>query len=121
MKNIASFRLSKSSLKKLTDDIFTNGEKYFIGLSFEQEPDLDEGMSSADISQYPLEDILDKFGVYIDNFCDDYNGQKKEQCRLVFASDSVDNILDLKTIIGKHVYNSVVENDGEEYIELIIE
>lgn len=121
MKNILPFKLEDIKLQEVSEDVYTNGEQYFIGLSFEQEPDLDEGTSSADISQYPLEDVLDKFGVYVDSFCENYNKQGNQQCRLVFASDAIDNIMDLKNIIGKHVYNFPVENDGEEYIDLIIE
>ena len=120
MKNIAPFDLNDNNLQKTTEGVYTNGELFFLGLSFEQEPELDEGTSSEDISQYPLEDILDKFCVYIDDFCEDYNSQGNEQCRLIFASDAIEDIQALKAIIGKHVYNSVVEKDGKEYIDLII-
>lgn len=124
MKNINSFNLNSlnnCNLKKVDESIYTNGEEYFLGLSFEQEPEFDEGSSSAEISQYPLEDILDKFGVSVYDFCEDENSNDIIQCKLVFSSKSVDRIKALKTIIGRHVYNFSIEDQGEEYIDLIIE
>lgn len=42
-------------------------------LSFEQEPEYGEGESSADISQYPLEDILDRYYVAVEDFYGEIN------------------------------------------------
>ena len=120
MKNIKTFELT-DDLQKADEDIYTDGDQYYIGLSFEQEPELDEGASSADISQYPLEDILDEFYVYVSDFCEDFNSQGDAECRLVLAGDDIDDLVRLKSIIGKHVYNAVVEADGKEYVKLVID
>ena len=121
MKNIKPFSLTNKDLQEIESGIFTDSNQFFIGLCFEQEPELGEGSSSADISQYPLEDILDLFSVSVSDFCEASNSQKKKQCKLVFASRSIDNIRELKSIIGKHVYNKVVKSGGEEVVDLLIE
>ena len=79
--------------------------------------ELGEGENAEEISQYPLEDILDKFYCYITDFYDDLNVKKSNICYLEFASDDMDDIVKLRQIIGKHVYNKEVDNT----VELIIE
>ena len=120
MKNITTFELT-DELQRADVGIYTDGEQYYIGLSFEQEPELEEGSSSADISQYPLEDILDEFYVYVSDFCEDFNSQGNAECRLVLAGDDIGDLVKLKSIIGKHVYNAVVQDNGKEYVKLVIE
>ena len=92
-----------------------------MGVTFEQEPDLGEGSSSADISQYPLEDVLDKFGVFVSDFCEDINSKNNKQCKLVLVGTTINDVQDLKNIIGRHVYNSISKCRGKESVELIIE
>ena len=124
MKNISALKASKYSTKEyelLEDDIYRCGDVCVITLQFQQEPEMDEGTSSADISQYPLEDILDRFNVHISDFYDSENKCAKEKCRLEFASKKIENIHKLKSIIGKRVYNKIVTKDGEEFAELVIE
>ncbi|MBO5559893.1 hypothetical protein [Ruminococcus sp.] len=87
---------------------------YFTSLSFEQEPEFGEHDDASDISQHPLEDILHKFNVYVQDYYeyDVYYGSKV--CHLEFASQDIENIKALRGIIGKHVY---CNNDGELVIE----
>lgn len=87
---------------------------YFTSLSFEQEPEFGEHDDASDISQHPLEDILHKFNVYVQDYYeyDVYFGSKV--CHLEFASQNIENIKALRGIIGKHVY---CNNDGELVIE----
>ena len=47
--------------------------------SFVQEPEYDEGANPSDISQYPLEDILDKFYVSVSDFYERENYNKEEE------------------------------------------
>ena len=124
MKNISAFKASKYSTKDyelLEDDIYRCGDVCVITLQFQQEPEMDEGSSSADISQYPLEDILDRFNVHISDFYDSENKCAKVNCRLEFASRKIENIRNLKSIIGKRVYNKVVTKNGDDFAELVIE
>lgn len=90
-------------------------------LSFEQEPEYGEGESSADISQYPLEDILDRYHVAIEDFYGEINDGSSNVCAYEFSGSSIDDIEKLLGIVGKHVYNKTVENDGEACTVLEIE
>ena len=81
------------------------GELYVTSLTFEQEPEFDEGENATDISQYPLENILDKFLVHISDFYDDMNTADSKICYQEFAGLNLKSTQDLRGIIGKHVYN----------------
>ncbi len=115
----------KTSYKKLENGIYEHKEDdetlYVTSLSFEQEPEYEEGEFAADISQYPLEDILDKFLCHISDFYEDLNVVDSKICYLEFAAMDIKDIRELRTIIGKHVYNKDIEEDGEIYSELVIE
>ncbi len=115
----------KSAYKQLDDEIYEHKEDgeilYVTSLSFEQEPEYEEGVFADDISQYPLEDILDKFLCHISDFYEDLNVAGSKTCYLEFAATDIEDIRELRTIIGKHVYNKDVEEEGEIYSELVIE
>lgn len=130
MKNISFFKAEKYQLEKYEEvknniykvyDDFMNSEMYVTSLSFEQEPEYDEGANSSDISQYPLEDILDKFYVTVEDFYPDLNDGKNNICRLEFTGSQISDIENLLAIVGKHVYNKEFVKEGKKYIELIIE
>ena len=78
---------------------------------------MEEGSHAAEISQYPLEDILDEFLCHISDFYEDLNTEQSQVCVQEFASPDLEDIRKLRTIIGKHVFNK--EIDG--YIKLVIE
>ena len=121
IKNYAASKYETEQYVKIEDGIYKTVEDdeeiYVTSLSFLQEPELEEGDSADDISQYPLEDILDKFLCYISDFYDDLNVGSSETCFLEFAAPDLEDIQELRSIIGKHVYNKEV--DGR--IQLIIE
>ena len=94
---------------------------YVTTLSFEQEPEYGEGQDAVDISQYPLEDILDKFFCHISDFYEDKNVSGSVVCFLEFAAPDLEDLRKLRSIIGKHVYNKEVEEAGQVYIKLVIE
>lgn len=114
--NNAVYTQVEEGIYKITDN-FTYDDMYVTSLSFEQEPELGEGTDASMISQYPLEDILDKFNVNVSDFYDDLNTSDSKICYQEFAGFNVDDVKKLRSIIGKHVYNK--EEDG--YIKLIIE
>jgi len=62
MKNIQNYAAPKynnaTKYTSIADGVYECNGKFFTSLSFEQEPELGEGASPADISQYPLEDVL---------------------------------------------------------------
>ncbi len=125
MKNIKNYdaeKYSSDKYKPVGDGIYEyhdgNEKIYVTSLQFEQEPELYEGDDSSDISQYPLEDILDEFTCYISDFYDELNDGTSNVCYQEFASTVSDDLKNLRGIIGKHVYNKL---DEEECWTLVIE
>lgn len=98
-----------------------NERLYVTSLSFEQEPEHEEGQSAADISQYPLEDILDKFYCHVSDFYEELNLAGSSTCYLEFAAPDLEDVRKLRSIIGKHVFNKEREEGGRTYVDLAIE
>ena len=124
MKNIQSFESDKYQSDiylAIEEGIYKTEAGYVTSLSFVQEPVLGEGSSSLDISQYPLEDIEDKFSVHVSDFYADVNQKGTACCVLEFCSPHLGNIQQLRSIIGKHVFNRNRVQSGTEYVELVIE
>jgi len=124
MKDISNYNAEKykeEKYEKIEDGVYKikgkSEELYVTSLSFIQEQELGEGKNASYISQYPLEDILDKFLVHISDFYEELNKETSQICYQEFASPRLKNIQELRSIIGKHIYNQEV--DG--YIKLIIE
>ena len=124
MKQIENYRAQKyenSTYSPVEEGIYKLEQDgkilYVTSLSFVQEPELEEGSSASEISQYPLEDILDRFYCHISDFYEDLNSEQSQICYQEFAAPDLEDVRKLRTIIGKHVYNKEVEG----YIKLIIE
>ena len=136
MKNIKSFAAEKYTTAK-TGGLFKkalyapveegiyqmqdNERLYVTSLSFEQEPELEEGQSAADISQYPLEDILDMFYCHVSDFYEEQNLAGSSTCYLEFAAPDLEDVRKLRSIIGKHIFNKEREKGGQTYVDLVIE
>ena len=130
MKNITIYEAEKYQTDKYTMvkeniyktyDEFMQQDSFVVSLSFEQEPEFGEGCSSANISQYPLEDVLDKYFVAVEDFYEEINDGHSNVCVLEFSGAEIEDIENLLDIVGKHVYNKKVEKDGNTYIGLEIE
>lgn len=130
MKNINYFDADKykeSKYEKVeehiykTKDTFMGSECYVSSLSFEQEPELGEGSSPKEISQYPLEDLLDKYYVAVEDFYENENNDSSTICYLEFSGSEIEDIKGLLEIVGKHVYNKEVKRDDQTYVQLMIE
>lgn len=106
---------------RIRPNIYKQGDSYVTTLQFAQEPLYGEGSSPVSISQYPLEDILDRFFVYVSDFYEALNSTSQDICTLEFASMSLDNILRLQTIAGKHVYYKINNLDDQPCNILTIE
>lgn len=124
MNNIQNYNAPKymnGSYSLVEDGIYkTEADEetlYVTSLTFMQEAALGEGKDAGEISQYPLEDLLDKFYCHISDFYKDLNPAQSQNCYLEFASPNLEDVRQLRSIIGKHVYNKEV--DG--YIQLMIE
>jgi len=116
MKNIRAVILDKykddSQFEKLSDYIYKKRDtsSYCITLRCELEPDED--------SQYPLEDVLDKYLINVTDHAREFQSEGKRILEVELESPySIDEILAVSEIIGKRVYN--VKND--EGMSLVIE
>ena len=88
-------------------------DSYRMALSFTTE----EGEG-----QYPLEDVLDRFLVHVEDVFVDAPQPAQAGARVVYGfGGDLDDLQGLATIIGKHVYNERYEEDGEGYIRLVID
>lgn len=124
MKNIQNYQTPKylsDDYTEISSGVYLKGTEYVTSLSFIQEPEYGEGDNATDISQYPLEDILDKFYVYVSDFYREQNTSSSKECFLEFASPDMKDVVELRSIIGKHVYNQDKTINGQEYSVLEIE
>lgn len=98
---------------------------YVTSLAFEQEPELGEGNSPADITQLPLKEVLDAFFVSVSDFYEELNRQSSSTCYQEFEAQEREDIQKLRSIIGKHVYMRPdpirKDEDGGVYREFVIE
>jgi len=134
MKNIQIYHADKystSAYAKVEENIYKGKNPYYEGhswdseemyvtsLTFEQEPELGEGETPKDISQYPLEGILEMFGVCVSDFYDELNAKSESICYQEFGSDNLKNVRKLLGIVGKHVYDKKFQADdlSEEELE----
>ncbi len=109
------FEMKKKWYEKEIEIIET---EYFTSLSFEAEPELGENEPTDEyVSQYPLDDILDKFLCSVSDSYDELNRSDNVRSYVEFCSDNIECIKKILELVGKHVYN--LEADGR--IKLIIE
>lgn len=124
MKNIRFYPAKKYELpeyKEVASHVYKHPNGFVTSLCFEQEPALGEGTSASDISQYPLEDLLDQYLVCVSDFYPNLNTAKSKICYLEFMSSNRENIEKLLSLIGKRIYNRPVYEGGEEYAVLTVE
>lgn len=125
MKQITNFKADKYADEKYQEiekDVYRTldedeDELFVTSISFVQEPGLGEGANAADIAQYPLEDILDKFYCHVSDFYEELNKEDSEICVLEFGSPEVQDVINLRSILGKHVYNKEIDGRTELIIE----
>lgn len=102
-------KLENGIYKDLTGNAASNAR---ITLSFE----LEEGEDT----QYPLEDLLDKYRIHVSDFLESQN-TSAEILILEFAG-GIENIRLAASVVGNRVYNKdVTGENGEVYVDLIIE
>ena len=106
MKNIKDFYSDKYCNEfyvPVAKGIYKVEDTCYTSLCFEQEQEFGENGNAGDIARRPLEDILKKYGVFVQDFYDDYNLLTSSVCHLEFAGE-LENIKALRELIGKHVY-----------------
>ena len=91
---------------------------YVTSIMFEPEPEYGENApTDVTISQYPLEDILDKYSCWCEDFYHQENADDPANSYIEFASRTLDDIENLLNIVGKHVYNQA----NGDAVSLVVE
>ncbi|MBO5057477.1 MAG: hypothetical protein J5988_10800 [Eubacterium sp.] len=134
MKNFENYTPEKYmtlDFQKIEDGIYktkspygSKGENIFVtSLTFEMEPDCygEEDASPRNLTQVPIEGILDKFGLFVTDFYEQLNETSETICYQEFGSLALENIQKLRTLIGKRFYAVPYIEDGEEYYDMVIE
>lgn len=117
MKNIKLLKLEKSSYQEIENGIYKDlndleETNHRIALSFELEDN--------ENFQYPLEDILDKYFLYVSDIIK--NVTEQNNLLEVELAGELEDIQNIKEILGKRVYNKVIlKENGQNYISLVIE
>lgn len=105
------------TLKKETENIFVTS------LAFEMEPDCygEEDASPRNLTQVPIEGILDEFGLFVTDFYEELNEASETICYQEFGSFHLEDIQKLRTLIGKRFYAVPYIENGDEYYNMVIE
>jgi len=136
MKNFMNYtpeKYKKAGFQEIEEGIYKAKPPYsgcdtdiFVtSLSFEMEPERygEEDASPQNLTQLPIEGLLDEFFVFVTDFYEDLNAESEKLCYQEFGSFDLADIQQLRTIIGKQFYAVpyVGENDGKEYYHMVIE
>ncbi len=123
MKNIQLIELNKYKnnprYKLIEENIYKDFEETFAAdCVFALYYELEEGEDS----QYPLEDILDKFYLHVSDFInyEDFENSREVCLELGGTFEDIKNAI--ASIVGKRVFNkNYVADDGLAYVKLCIE
>lgn len=133
MKNFQNFTPQKymtSDFQKISDGIYKTKSPYdsndiFVtSLTFEMEPECygEENASPSNLTQIPIEGILDEFNLFVTDFYEQLNQSSEIICYQEFGSLDLEDIKNLRTVIGKRFYAvPYTGEDGEEYYNMVIE
>lgn len=133
MKNFQNFTPPKymtSDFQKISDGIYKTKSPYdsndiFVtSLTFEMEPECygEENASPSNLTQIPIEGILDEFNLFVTYFYEQLNQNSEIICYQEFGSLDLEDIKNLRTLIGKRFYAvPYTGEDGEEYYNMVIE
>ncbi len=133
MKNFQNFTPQKymtSDFQKISDGIYKTKSPYdfndiFVtSLTFEMEPECygEENASPSNLTQIPIEGILDEFNLFVTDFYEQLNQSSEIICYQEFGSLDLEDIKNLRTLIGKRFYAvPYTGEDGEEYYNMVIE
>ena len=105
------------TLKEETENIFVTS------LAFEMEPDCygEEDASPRNLTQVPIEGLLDEFNLFVTDFYEQLNETSETVCYQEFGSFDLADIQKLRTLIGKRFYAVPYMENGEEYYNMVTE
>lgn len=134
MKNFQNYipeKYSKPDYEKIEEGIYRakspyNEDMIFVtSLSFEMEPECygEEDASPRNLTQVPIEGILNEFSVFVTDFYESLNQTSETICYQEFGSRNLTNLQQLRALIGKRFYAVpyIDEEDGEEYYDMKLE
>ncbi len=133
MKNFQNFTPEKyitSDFQKISDGIYKTKSPYgsediFVtSLTFEMEPECygEEDASPRNITQIPIEGILDEFNLFVTDFYEQLNENSETTCYQEFGSLDLEDVKKLRTLIGKRFYAvAYTDEEGEKYYNMVIE
>lgn len=107
-----------------TADPFGGKDDFYVtSLTFELESDRygEEDGSPRYLPQVPIEGLLDEFNVFITDFYEELNNASETVCYQEFGSPELEDIQQLRTLIGKKFYAAPYEKNGEEYYKMVTE
>ena len=130
MKNFQNYTPEKYSgpdYEKVEDGIYRGKKPYWrpgmghenlflTSMTFEMEPECfgEEGGCPQDITQIPFESILDDYFVFVTDFYDALNQASDRTCYQEFGAFEIENIRNLRGLIGKRFYAVPCEEDDPE-------
>ena len=105
------------TLKEETENIFVTS------LAFEMEPDCygEEDASPRNLTQVPIEGLLDEFNLFVTDFYEQLNETSETICYQEFGSFDLADIQKLRTLIGKRFYAVPYMENGKEYYNMVQE
>ncbi|WP_298954050.1 hypothetical protein [uncultured Nonlabens sp.] len=122
MKNISLYHSEKFAtsdhIKWIEHNIYQelseeHGSPYRTTISYDLEFD-------ETSNQYPLEDILNKYDLFVNDFLVDENDSNSKTYYVELGGE-VEDLLNMTEIFGKKVFNRELMIDGQLQIALIIE
>ena len=108
--NQENYELIENGIYKDLND--TEEDKYRMTISYELD---------SDDSQYPLEDVLDKFYLYVSDFLESENNANSNKIKQEFGG-TLDDVKKAQEIIGKKIFNQdFLDENGQVRVNLKIE
>ena len=130
-KNYTPEKYTKSDFEKMEEGIYktkcpysvSDKDVFVTSLTFEMEPDCygEEDASPRNLTQVPIEGILDEFNLFVTDFYEQLNETSETICYQEFGSFDLADIQKLRTLIGKRFYAVPYMENGEEYYNMVTE
>lgn len=131
-KNYTPEKYATSDFQKIEEGIYRtkcpyktifDSEIFVTSLTFEMEPDCygEEDASPRNLTQVPIEGLLDEFNLFVTDFYEQLNETSETICYQEFGSFDLADIQKLRTLIGKRFYAVPYMENGEEYYNMVTE
>lgn len=131
-KNYAPEKYATSDFQKIEEGIYRtkcpyktifDSEIFVTSLTFEMEPECygEEDASPRNLTQVPIEGLLDEFNLFVTDFYEQLNETSETVCYQEFGSFDLADIQKLRTLIGKRFYAVPYMENGEEYYNMVTE